>query len=763
VALSAFLLLNTHVQSQHWLTYGEVYDYEIGDLIVTKGYMSSSNGGWHEYYNDQIEMEVIDKQWSAGGDTVFYYFDRKRRWRQLIHDITWEVHIIHDTIMHSRKSLDAVIVENWGGSNLWLEKFIEPNRFHGRVQNSITDADGFDATVHEFAEGLGRSRSIATSYSWHSQDEIKYYRKGNEEWGSYTPIPLGEQNLKETTALGAQNPATNYTHMGIEDGNADTDVIGQPNVKQIVSEQSDLSCLPDGIELTTQDQIDNFQTNYPGSTEIEGSVSISGNNITNLNGLNVLTSIGGSLSITLTSALNSLHGLENLTTVGGNLTFYGNTSLTSLAGIKNLTSILGNLRIYFNDSLTNLNWLEGLTSIGGNFWIDHNSALTNLSGLDSLTSVGGYLWINANPALTSLSGLENLDSIGGNFRLFSNNALTDLSGLDGLVSIGAYLWIKGNDALTSMNGLGNLNNVGDYFWIFDNDALTDMSGLDSLSAIGGNLWFMKNDSLTSLNGMDNLSSIGGDLWINFNENLTSLAGFENLEPASIMGLRVINNSTLSNCDAEWLCDYLGAPNGTVEIYGNASGCSFEEIAIGCGGLPCQYYGPFLFYDQYAIDLFPLMFSNCTSIQSSVVISGDDITDLGGLNTVTSIGQDLTVSANTSLTSLNGLHSLHAVGQDFQLNDNDALTNLSGLDNLANIGGNLLITDNSALIGLNGLDSLTAIEGDFKINLNHALASLSGLNNLTSVGGDLEIGGPVWKVLFLLEVIFILAVIIPSAV
>ena len=52
-------------------------------------------------------------------------------------------------------------------------------------------------------------------------------------------------------------------------------------------------CLPDGITFTTQVQIDNFQTNYSGCNEIEGTVIIAGNSITNLNGLNVVTSIGG--------------------------------------------------------------------------------------------------------------------------------------------------------------------------------------------------------------------------------------------------------------------------------------------------------------------------------------------------------------------------------------------------------------------------------------------------------------------------------------
>ena len=42
------------------------------------------------------------------------------------------------------------------------------------------------------------------------------------------------------------------------------------------------SCLPQGISFTSQAQIDSFPINYPGCTEIEGPVTISGSNIKNL-------------------------------------------------------------------------------------------------------------------------------------------------------------------------------------------------------------------------------------------------------------------------------------------------------------------------------------------------------------------------------------------------------------------------------------------------------------------------------------------------
>ena len=54
-------------------------------------------------------------------------------------------------------------------------------------------------------------------------------------------------------------------------------------------------CLPEGITFTTQAQIDSFQINYPGCSEIMGTVVIEGPIINNLDGLNVLTAVGGFL------------------------------------------------------------------------------------------------------------------------------------------------------------------------------------------------------------------------------------------------------------------------------------------------------------------------------------------------------------------------------------------------------------------------------------------------------------------------------------
>jgi hypothetical protein len=113
------------------------------------------------------------------------------------------------------------------------------------------------------------------------------------------------------------------------------------------------SCLPEGITFITQAQIDNFQTNYPGCTEIAGDVTIQGSGITNLNGLSILTSIGGNLWIYSSDALASLTGLEGLTSIGGPLGISGNNSLTSLSGLENIAAgSIADLSITSNLSLS---------------------------------------------------------------------------------------------------------------------------------------------------------------------------------------------------------------------------------------------------------------------------------------------------------------------------------------------------------------------------------------------------------------------------
>jgi hypothetical protein len=160
------------------------------------------------------------------------------------------------------------------------------------------------------------------------------------------------------------------------------------------------SCFPEGITFMWQAQIDNFQTNNPNCTQIEGDVRIDGYNITNLNGLSVLTSIGGGLAIEGNPALTSLTGLNNLTSIGGLLEFWDNPALTSLTELSNLTSIDGELVIIENDALTSLTGLDNIdTGSIGDLEIYFNYMLSTCevqSICDYLASPNAAIFIEDN-------------------------------------------------------------------------------------------------------------------------------------------------------------------------------------------------------------------------------------------------------------------------------------------------------------------------------------------------------------------------------
>jgi hypothetical protein len=115
-----------------------------------------------------------------------------------------------------------------------------------------------------------------------------------------------------------------------------------------------LPCLPYGdYYFLSQADIDNFQTNYPNCTELEGYVEISGLDITSLNGLSVITSIGGGIEILGNDVLTNLTGLDNLTSIGGGLGIQYNAVLKSLTGLDNIdTSSISYLYVTDNYSLS---------------------------------------------------------------------------------------------------------------------------------------------------------------------------------------------------------------------------------------------------------------------------------------------------------------------------------------------------------------------------------------------------------------------------
>ncbi len=178
------------------------------------------------------------------------------------------------------------------------------------------------------------------------------------------------------------------------------------------------SCLPNGITFSSQDDIDNFSTNYPSCTEIEGDVLIGSvsqpiPDITNLAGLSQVTKMG-KLSV-VNTGLTNLEGLGTLTEISGVLHVRANPDLQSFSGLSALQSLGGTLSIVDNPKILDFLGLLGLQKCAGIF-IEGNDALQSFNGLENLTNIGnnpiegiGAIVIKGNNSLTNLTGLKNID------------------------------------------------------------------------------------------------------------------------------------------------------------------------------------------------------------------------------------------------------------------------------------------------------------------------------------------------------------------
>ena len=382
-------------------------------------------------------------------------------------------------------------------------------------------------------------------------------------------------------------------------------------ISQVIVAQN---CLPQGINFFNQAVVDNFQTSYPGCVFIEGDVTIGDGyptDITNLNGLDVLTGIGGEFNVE------------------------DQTNLSSFVGLDNLDSINGDVYLYLNESLTSLNGLGRLTKIGGDVSINQNVNLTGFDGLDSLQRIEGSLQISNHPSVTSFSGFETVEYLGG-FAMGGNHFISNFTGFEGLTMVGGNFIVQDGDLLNSLDGLNNLTTVSGTFNIngdFQNHQISSIDALASLTSVGGlSFGFMTIDninalsalttvtgdfsiagchnlqslqglenltstegfrisachSLQSLHGLENLSTVGGAIFtISNNDSLVSLEGLQNVVFPTFVQFNIHTNAVLTECAISSLCDYLGEnPTGLINIFTNGVGCSsapeIEQACISAG-------------------------------------------------------------------------------------------------------------------------------------------------------------------------------------
>ncbi len=331
------------------------------------------------------------------------------------------------------------------------------------------------------------------------------------------------------------------------------------------------------INFFYQEDLDNFLIEHPNANEVLGSVQI-GAYIHDLSPLVNITKIHGMLRIRHNQLLQDLSGLEQLESIGSQLWIERCSNLVDVSNLNSLKSIGGIWQrgLYFVDnvSLTAIDGLDQLRVAGGEFIIEGNTALQHIN-LPAIDSVGNNILIRNNESLTSISGFGDLIGA-GNILIHGNAQLPQIAAFNALESIDGNLSISNNTALNQLDAFHNLISIGGYLRIAGNANLNTIDGLGQLINLGDYLRIENNPSLTSISDFENLEQIGGKLLISGNPALENLQGLQNIDAATIEELYLVNNTSLSACDVQSICDFLLADDGYAYIISNAAGCEDAE-------------------------------------------------------------------------------------------------------------------------------------------------------------------------------------------
>jgi hypothetical protein len=170
--------------AQDYSTWGEIYDYNIGDLFHYTDYANGNQGGGYLKYTNS---QVIDKEYSSNGDTVIYtmwieeaYSEVPTVWTYSSYQST-KIYYDLDLIFNA----DSVYYNsNYNGRKISYDEII----------NNVEWFEG-----KKYVDGCGRVNHTTVYKPWQGGwEEIKnlvYYKKGEEEWGTPNPV-VGITELK---------------------------------------------------------------------------------------------------------------------------------------------------------------------------------------------------------------------------------------------------------------------------------------------------------------------------------------------------------------------------------------------------------------------------------------------------------------------------------------------------------------------------------------------------------------------------------------
>jgi hypothetical protein len=183
-----------------------------------------------------------------------------------------------------------------------------------------------------------------------------------------------------------------------------------------------------------------------GYEAVQGDLSITADDLSDLDGLQCLSEVEGSLRVIEATALASLAGLQGLDVIGGDLEILdaaeGGVGVLANATLPSLSSLGGDLRLRDHPELEILS-ISDLGGVGGTFDLTGNEALTTVTALDLAVINGDFVFVG-NDDYEDFDGLNTLAVVDGDVKIYDNGALPycricdlldQLSGFDGALEL----------------------------------------------------------------------------------------------------------------------------------------------------------------------------------------------------------------------------------------------------------------------------------------------------------------------------------------
>jgi hypothetical protein len=206
---ASFVLSFLSLNGQQISTVAEIYNYDVGDIFHVREFGSANGGGFLE----NKSFEITSKNFSYTNDTLFYTRHVKTAYSGSDHP-DWIFEDYYDTITYS--NIDSLI--NNGDIDT---VYSDSDLYNGRIINFKDYSSESILETYQYIEGCGGN------YRWYDdiendfiyQYELKYFKKGNEEWGEQLMVSTGPELTINSKLYVFPNPIQHILKLDLRDQN----------------------------------------------------------------------------------------------------------------------------------------------------------------------------------------------------------------------------------------------------------------------------------------------------------------------------------------------------------------------------------------------------------------------------------------------------------------------------------------------------------------------------------------------------------------